>query len=74
MIRLRLPTAWGFALALAFLCAGLTTGCGSGGDGGQAVQTKEMDGHLKEMSTSYGKYYAEKYGGAAKKKAPTRGR
>jgi hypothetical protein len=30
-----------------------------------------MDAHLKEITTSYGKYYAEKYRGAAKKKAPT---
>jgi hypothetical protein len=58
--------------ALAFAC--LTTGCGSGGDGGQAVQTKEMDAHLKEMSTNYGKYYADKYRGDAKTKAPARGR
>jgi hypothetical protein len=59
-----------FALSLAFACACLTTGCGLGGESGQAVQTKEMDAHLKEMTKSYGKYYADMYRG--KKAAPRR--
>ena len=74
MVPLRSPIPRMIALGLALACACLTTGCGSGGDGGQAAQTKEMDAHLKEMSTSYGKYYADKYRGAAKQKAPTGGR
>ena len=71
MVPLRFPIPRMIALGFAFAFACLTTGCGSGGEGGQAVQTKEMDAHLKEITTSYGKYYAEKYRGAAKKKAPT---
>jgi hypothetical protein len=57
--------AVGFALA----CVGPMIGCGSGGEGGQAVQTKEMDAHLKEMTKSYGKYYADMY--RNKKAAPS---
>ena len=74
MVPLPFPIPRVIAVGFALACVGPMIGCGSGGEGGHAVQTKEMEAHLKEMSTSYGKYYADKYRGAAKQKAPTRGR
>ena len=73
MVPLRSVTVRVRALSAGLALAVASTGCGSQGGGGQAVQTKEMDAHLKEMTTSYGKYYADKFGKAPKQKpAPKR--